>query len=121
MLPQRQLPLFRAEVEIDQGAALLSLFGEMGPLVTGSFERGLQSLEAQVNHLVVDLRGLTAMDTAGVRVLTDAADRADSQMWRLSVVRGPDAVDTLFRPQAVESRISLFHDADGLFPPPSLT
>jgi anti-sigma B factor antagonist len=120
MLSQRPSVSYWAEVAIEQQTALLSLFGELGSLTVASFDRRLQSLEARVHHVVVDLRGLTIINAMGVSVLMQAAARAEREVWRLSVVRGPEAVDALFRLPAIGSRISLFDDLQDLFPPPAL-
>jgi anti-anti-sigma factor len=120
MPPQTQPPPFRAEVEIARRAALLSLFGELrARAAAASFDHSLRSVEVRVGHVVVDLRGLTAMHSMGLGVLVEAAGRAEREIWRLSVVRGPEAVDALFRLKAIEAQISLYNDAEGLFPPPT--
>ncbi len=47
--------------------------------------------------VVLDLRELRFIDSAGVRVVVEAAERARREGHRLAVVRGPRQVDRAFK------------------------
>jgi len=63
-----------------QGGSQLTLRGELDLATAGRLEQALASASAPV---VLDLRGLTFMDSTGVRVLLEAAEDADG---RLSII-----------------------------------
>jgi anti-anti-sigma factor len=56
--------------------------------------RGL--LERGFWHVVIDLRDLTFIDAAGVRLLLKLAADSRTEHWRLSIIPGPDVVQRLF-------------------------
>jgi anti-anti-sigma factor len=72
--------------------------------VTGKLDRGTASLlehtlrrsDLRLGMVVLDLRGLTLIDLAGVRVIADASIDAWLGDRRLLLVRGPSHVDRVF-------------------------
>jgi anti-anti-sigma factor len=75
----------------------IRLQGELDLATHAELERELLRVEAtDVRSIVVDLSGLTFMDSTGIRLLlnADARSRADSN--RLSLRRGPFAVQRVF-------------------------
>jgi anti-sigma B factor antagonist len=52
-------------------------------------------LEVGFEQLVIDLRGLSFIDVAGLRLLLGLAHRARSEGWRLSLIQGSDPVRRL--------------------------
>ena len=68
------LPRFRVETEVEQRAALVSLFGELDRRVADYCEARLSDVELHLRHIeprlrlvIVDLRGLTVIDGSGVQ------------------------------------------------------
>ncbi|MBA2506570.1 MAG: STAS domain-containing protein [Thermoleophilaceae bacterium] len=72
--------------------AWLRATGELDFASTPQLEQSLQDAQLQARLVVLDLRDLTFIDSAGVRAVVDASRRAH----RLIVVRGPAAVDFVF-------------------------
>jgi len=76
---------------------LIALHGELDLATHRDFEQELLRVEAtDALSIVVDLSGLTFMDSTGIRVMigADARSRADSD--RLSLLRGSFAVQRVF-------------------------
>jgi anti-anti-sigma factor len=107
---------FRVDIKIDAGVALMSLFGALDLRAVRPFLRELVGVEPRVRHVVVDARGLTFLDAAGLQVLLHAAQRARFETWDLTVVRG-GATERLFSFPAVSDRLDLVDSTAGLFPP----
>jgi anti-sigma B factor antagonist len=57
--------------------------------VESSRERGFE-------HVVIDLRQLTFMDSAGLRLLIALAMAAKADAWRLSIINGPPQIRRVF-------------------------
>jgi anti-anti-sigma factor len=120
------LPRFRVETEIDQRAALISLFGELDHRVADYCEARLFDVELclrhvkpGLRHIIVDLRGLTVIDGTGVHTLVRAHMRSRTSGWRLTLVRGPPGVDGFFTPRFIEELFDWIDSADAVFPPPA--
>ena len=75
------------------GAVWLRVAGELDPTNSPQLRQTLT--EAQLcGHLVVlDLRGLTSIDSSGIDAIRDAADRGSRYGGRLTLVRGPGEID----------------------------
>ena len=67
-------------------------------------------MEAQLSaHLVVlDLRELTSIDSSGIDVILDAADRGRRYGGRLTLVRGPGEVDRELTLNGVSDQMLVF-------------
>jgi anti-anti-sigma factor len=57
--------------------------------------------------IVLDLRQLAFMDSTGLRLLIAADTRARQQSRRLTSVKGPDAVQRVFRITRLEERLEI--------------
>jgi anti-anti-sigma factor len=57
--------------------------------------------------IVLDLRALAFMDSTGLRLLIAADTRARQQGRRLTIVKGPDAVQRVFRITRLEERLEI--------------
>ena len=81
----------------------------------------LDSLEPHadgVRHLVLDLRGLTFMDSAGLHELLRQNEFARRNAHNLAVVRGTDAIQRVLELSGVEHLLVLVDVPDDLAPPP---
>lgn len=84
----------------------ICLFGELDLASAEAVQRELQLVEAtDAEAIVVDLSGLTFMDSTGVRLIVsaDARSRADSD--RLTLLRGPANVQRVFALTGLEDRL----------------
>jgi anti-anti-sigma factor len=121
------LPRFRVETEVEERAALVSLFGELDERVADccearlcDVELRLRHLEPRLRHVIVDLRGLTVIDGSGVQTLVRAHMRSRMGGWKLTLVHGPPSVDDVFVPRFIEELFDWIDSADAVFPPPAL-
>jgi anti-sigma B factor antagonist len=62
---------------------------------------------ARCARRVLDLREVTFMDSAGLRVIVDASDRAKATPGRLVLVRGPSQVDRFFALTGTARRLEI--------------
>jgi anti-sigma B factor antagonist len=75
----------------------LELFGELDLATTGLLEEELRAAEdSPAPSIVLDLSGLTFMDSTGLRSVLVADRRLRRSGRRLCLVRGPRAVDRVF-------------------------
>jgi anti-anti-sigma factor len=124
--PDRKLPEQLAEEQLAVEAstrrrtALVALRGELDLLTVSKVAEVLDGIEPQadgVRHLVLDLRGLTFMDSAGLHELIRQNEFARTNRHNLAVVRGTDAIDRLLEVTGVKDHLVLVDDPDDLAPP----
>ena len=120
------LPRFRVEVEVEERAALVSLFGELDLRVADYCEARLCDAELRLRHVgprlrhvIVDLRGLSVIDGSGVHTLVRAHMRSRTGGWKLTLVRGPPSVGDVFVPRFIEELFDWIDSAAAVFPPPA--
>jgi anti-anti-sigma factor len=88
--------------ERDGDVHTLRLFGELDLAGAGPVQRELEHAETtDVTSIVLDLSGLTFMDSTGVRLVVTATARSRADADRLRLVRGPAAVQRVFELSAV--------------------
>jgi anti-sigma B factor antagonist len=98
-------------MEIDvshaKGACVVRLTGEFDLAEVDAFEAELQGLPGAARTLVLDMRGLTFIDSSGLRsvVMADRRFRADGN--RFVVVRGPARVNRVLDLTGVSERLEL--------------
>ncbi len=91
----------------EPGACLLTLYGELDLASSPLLERELEQAESTDGaRLVVDLGGLEFMDTIGLRTLLSAQRRSSENGHRLSLRRGPRAVQRIFELTNTTSRFA---------------
>lgn len=89
----------------------LSLAGEMDIAEAPRVEAQIKQLEeSRPPTLLLDLRGLTFMDSTGLRVVLGADRRARDDDRRLSIVRGPDSIQRLFAITRLDTRLHFVDD-----------
>jgi anti-anti-sigma factor len=90
-------PAFRCWWAIAGGdAAYLYLAGELDIATTPQLKRELGEPQSQARLVVLDLRGLTFIDSCGVHAIVDAGIRLGQLGHRLLVLRGGPDVDRVF-------------------------
>lgn len=89
-----------------KGIVAVRLAGELDISNAWKVERELQRIEGGAPKAVaLDLRGLEFLDSTGLRLIVAADVRAREGGWRMSIVRGPDAVHRVFRITRVDKRL----------------
>lgn len=86
------------DIEDRDSTAVLSLGGELDISTADKLEEAVRS--ARTNNpetVVLDLRGLTFMDSSGLRTLIETRKRLKEAGIRLMLVRGPEVVDKIFK------------------------
>lgn len=90
---------------------LVSLAGELDLVNAPRWEQELNAIEADSPAtLILDLRGITFIDSTGLRAVIGADQRARSAGRRLVVVRGAQAVDRLFAVTQLDQRLEIVDD-----------
>ena len=81
----------------DGDAHVIGLSGELDLATAANVEQELRRVEAtDASSIVVDLSGLTFMDSTGVRLLMQAQARSRADSDRLRLLRGPADVQRVF-------------------------
>jgi anti-sigma B factor antagonist len=90
-------PAFRCWWAIaGRDAAYLHLAGELDIATTPQLKRELGEPRAEARLVVLDLRGLTFIDSSGVHAIVDAATGIGQLGHRLLVLRGAPDIDRVF-------------------------
>ena len=109
----------RVEVDSQGQTARIALFGEMdlvsAPEFNAAFER--VSGDKSIRHLVVDLRGLSFIDSTGLEGIFRADTKARRDGFNLAVVKGPPLINRIFLLTGADRRLVMVDDPQGLAPP----
>jgi anti-sigma B factor antagonist len=102
---------FSIDVRLTDGVAHVVLSGELDIATHGDAEATLREVqESGVSVIVLDLRGLSFMDSTGLRLLVQADSRARDLGQRLAIVRGPDAVHRVLEITGLDTKLDLIDD-----------
>jgi anti-anti-sigma factor len=96
--PDRDRVIVRVSGELDLGAA---------PLVAATVD---ELLDVGCAHVVIDLRDLSFLDSAGVHMLVAARHRADQRGTALSLVRGTRNIHRVLELTATDSLFDFHQD-----------
>jgi anti-anti-sigma factor len=96
----------------DRGDSVhLRLSGELDISTAPKVEDELARVEPnRPETIVLDLSNLAFMDSTGLRLLIAADTRARQQGRRLLIVKGPEAVQRVFRITRLEERLEIVDD-----------
>ena len=100
VLPQR--PEFELSVSIDAGVRIVAVSGELDIDTMGELSEAL-AVDAALDTTVVDLRGLTFIDSSGVSGLLGAARRLRDADRRMVCVHGPVRIQRVFELTGVDT------------------
>ena len=107
--------MLEVSTERDGDAIRVALTGELDISSAGRVESELAEAEAAAPAVIMlDLRGLEFMDSTGLRTVVSADARAREQGRRLVIVRGPDAVQRIFRITRLDERLEMVDDPAGV-------
>ncbi len=93
------------------GVSVLTLKGELDISGIARVEEELRQVEETAPAAVVlDLRGLTFMDSSGLRLVLEADMRARREARRFAIVPGPDSVHRVFLIALLDKRLEFVDD-----------
>ncbi len=103
------------EAREEDGVPVLALFGELDISQTAQVEHELRSLERQrPAALVLDLSGLTFLDSSGLRLILEADQRSQRSGRRLAIIPGPERVHRVFLVALLDRRLEFVATAADL-------
>jgi anti-anti-sigma factor len=106
---------FGIDTTSDGDVARIVLTGEFDLAGVPEFEHRIAEVEGEAPEaIVIDLSGLTFMDSSGLRALITADDRARKHGRRLAIVPGPPAVRRVFEITKLDTRLDLVEDASAV-------
>ena len=101
------------EDEPKPGAVRVILEGELDLANAYAFDRRMLTIEARQPQLVmVDLRGLTMLDSAGLARLVSAQRRARRGGWRLVLVRGGRIIQRVLQTTRLDELLEMTSDPE---------
>jgi anti-sigma B factor antagonist len=86
---------FEIAVEEHEEFVLVGLVGEVDMAAFGAVESTLLPLEKRFPSVIIDLRGVSFLDSMGLRAIISADARAREEDFALKIVRGPEQVQKL--------------------------
>jgi anti-anti-sigma factor len=84
--------LFEMSERSDGGATIVALSGELDFGTVRAVQQRLAELRDARRPTVLDLDGLTFMDSTGIRLVLTACEDAQRADWRFRVTRGSERV-----------------------------
>jgi anti-sigma B factor antagonist len=100
--------ILEAETVEEQGLVRLLLRGELDLSTANKAEEELRRAEStEPALLVLDLSGLTFLDSTGLRLIVTADRRARDEGRRLAVVKGPETVQRVFTITRLDERLEM--------------
>jgi anti-anti-sigma factor len=80
--------LFSIDVQHNGGTTCVCPLGEVDIATVPQFDEAIRAAAATGDDLVIDLRGVTFMDSTGLRTLVQAGVAAQTGGFGLSIIRG---------------------------------
>ncbi len=111
------MTILEVETEEREGLVRVSLRGELDLSTADKVEEELRRVEEATDSLLVlDLSGLTFLDSTGLRVMVTADQRARKAGRGLAIVKGPETVHRVFTITKLDERLRMVDDVAELEP-----
>ena len=105
------MSILEVKVTENGSVAVLALTGELDISGIGRVEDELRQVEEKApGAVVLDLRGLTFMDSSGLRLVLEADMRARRETRRFAIVPGPESVHRVFLIALLDKRLEFVDD-----------
>jgi len=96
---------FSVEIQPDRERVLLQPAGELDLSTASQLQDALDELRLTGwRHIVVDLRGLTFMDSTGLALILAADRDAERDGWTLEIIDGPAPIARLLELTGLDAR-----------------
>jgi anti-anti-sigma factor len=105
-------PSFAMHTSAYEATPSISIVGELDPVVAPEVALAMDAAVTEADSIVVDLRGVDFIDSAGVHLLPHAKQHADERSVRLAILPARERSQRIFRLCGVDS-ILPFADAAG--------
>ena len=105
---------FSVSVDRTGPRVVVAARGELDLATAPELETSLLPLLEAGDPVALDLRELEFMDSTGLRVIVSADGRARDEGRVLRLVRGPEAVQRIFRVTRLDERLEIGDDPDAL-------
>lgn len=105
------MTILEVETQEREGLVQVSLRGEVDLSTADKVEAELQRIEDRSDKLLVlDLSGVTFLDSTGLRLMVTADQRARKAGRRVAVVKGPETVHRVFTITKLDERLEMVDD-----------
>jgi anti-sigma B factor antagonist len=101
---------FNVEVTFEERATVVTVTGELDLATTPALEAELERTSSGPEVVILDLRGVSFMDSTGLSLLVKAQRRAEDSGQRLAIVRGGAQVQRLLSLTGVAERLILIDE-----------
>jgi anti-anti-sigma factor len=109
--------ILEVETRKGDGVAHVVLRGELDLSTVEKVEQELGQLQASEELLLVlDLSGLTFLDSTGLRLMVTADQRAQKDGRRLVIVKGPETVQRVFSITKLDETLEMVDDFSEVAP-----
>jgi anti-anti-sigma factor len=96
----------------DRDVTTVTVAGDLDLSTAPELERSLAGIQADGRPVLLDLRGLTFIDSSGLRVILAADVRARSNGTRMMLVPGPPGVQRVFELTLLDRRLEFVDDPE---------
>jgi anti-sigma B factor antagonist len=96
---------FELEERPDGDTTVVALHGELDLGSVETVRACLDALRTQGRGVVLDLDGLTFMDSTGIRVVLEAVQHSEEEGWAFTITRGSPAVRRIFGSAQIADRL----------------
>jgi anti-sigma B factor antagonist len=107
---------FSVEVNLDERATVVTVTGELDLATSPELEAELERTTTGPDLVILDLRGVSFMDSTGLSLLVKAQRRAQDAQQQLAVVKGGAQVQRLLKLTGVADRLTLVDAPEQVLP-----
>ncbi|MGI9080772.1 MAG: STAS domain-containing protein [Thermoleophilaceae bacterium] len=105
------MTILEVETRQREGLVQVALRGELDLSTVEQVEQELRRVEEQGEKLLVlDLAGLSFLDSTGLRLMVTADQRARQEGRRLTIVKGPETVHRVFTITKLDEQLEMVDD-----------
>ena len=105
-------PAFGVRAQSVERAHVVAPRGELDLFTAGEVQAALRARARSCDVVVLDLRGLTFLDTSGMRLVLETVHELEGTGVRFALVRGGPDVHRLFALARLDERLPFFDDLD---------
>jgi anti-sigma B factor antagonist len=102
---------FEIHRELENGAARLTVVGELDIATVPELERAARALlGSSLQELLIDISGVSFIDSSGLRLLIELSNDAGAGGWTLKLTPPPAEILTIFRISGVEENLPFLQE-----------